>query len=72
MAEYDPTSAMRRVAILGKVQNPDKVTKLEDLGTALEDWLLRKRQYEEFTDRDGTPCQVSDDSLIAAMYKLAP
>ncbi|CAK0904033.1 unnamed protein product, partial [Prorocentrum cordatum] len=55
-AEYDPTSAMRRVVILGK---------------ALEDWLMRKRQYEEFTDRDGQPCKVSEDSLIAAMYRLA-
>ncbi|CAK0827035.1 unnamed protein product, partial [Prorocentrum cordatum] len=71
-AEYDPASAMRRVVILGKVQNPDKVESIDKLGQALEDWLMRKRQYEEFTDRDGQPCKVSEDSLIAAMYRLAP
>ena len=37
--EYDPTSAMRRVTILGMVQNPQKVEKIEDLGKALEDGL---------------------------------
>jgi hypothetical protein len=34
--------------------------------------LGKKRQYEEFTDNDGRPCRVSDDSLMAAMYKLMP
>merc|ERR1712159_616192 len=70
--EYDPTSAMRRVAILGQVQNPPKCDKVADLGKALEDWLTKKRQYEEFMDRDGQPCRVSDDSLMAAKYKLMP
>lgn len=70
--EYDPTSSMRRVTILGHVQNPAKCDKIEDLGQALEDWLTRKRQYEEFTDRAGNPCRVSEDSLMAAMYKLMP
>ena len=37
--EYDPTSAMRRVTILGLVQNPPKCEKIENLGSALEDWL---------------------------------
>ncbi|CAE7284227.1 unnamed protein product, partial [Symbiodinium microadriaticum] len=44
--EYDPTSAMRRVTILGLVQNPPKCEKIENLGSALEDWLAKKRQYE--------------------------
>ena len=35
-------------------------------------WLTRKLQYEEFTDRAGNPCRVSEDSLTAAMYKLTP
>ena len=70
--EYDPTSSMRRVTILGLVQNPPKCDKVENLGAALEEWLTRKRQYEEFTDKDGSPCRVSDDSLIAAMFKLMP
>ena len=70
--EYDPTSSMRRVTILGLVQNPPKCDKVENLGAALEEWLAKKRQYEEFTDRDGRPCKVSDDSLIAAMFKLMP
>ena len=25
-----------------------------------------------FTDRDGRPCQASDDSLVAAMFRLMP
>ena len=70
--EYDPTSAMRRVTILGLVQNPPKCEKIENLGSALEDWLAKKRQYEEFTDQRGRPCRISDDSLMAAMYKLMP
>lgn len=70
--EYDPTSAMRRVTILGLVQNPPKCEKVESLGAALEDWLAKKRQYEEFTDQQGRACRISDDSLMAAMYKLMP
>ena len=61
-----------KVTILGHVQNPAKCDKIEDLGQALEDWLTRKRQYEEFTDRAGNQCRVSEDSLMAAMYKLMP
>ena len=34
--------------------------------------LAKKRQYEEFSNRDGTPCRVADGSLMAAMYKLMP
>ena len=70
--EYDPTSSMRRVAILQQVQNPPRCQCVEDLGTALEDWLSKKRQYEMFTDRNGRPCQASDDSLVAAMFRLMP
>ena len=44
----------------------------EDLGSALEDWLSKKRHYEMFTDRNGRPCQASDDSLVAAMFRLMP
>ena len=71
-SEYDPTSSMRRVAILQQVQNPPRGQRVEDLGTALEDWLSKKRQYEMFTDRNGRPCQASDDSLEAAMFWLMP
>eukprot|EP00435_Cladocopium_sp_Y103_P028725 s170_g7.t1 len=70
--EFDPTSAMRRVVILGMVQNPQKCQKVEDLGACLEDWLSKKRQYEEFTDSQGNQCKVSDDSLMAGLYKLMP
>ena len=71
-AEYDPTSSMCRVAILGMVQNPPRCEKIEELGKALSDWLERKRQYEDFTDEKGEPCRVSSDSLMAAMYKIMP
>ena len=40
--------------------------------SALEDWLSKKRQYEMFTDRNGRPCQASDDSFVAAMFRLMP
>ena len=70
-AEFDPTSAMRRVLILGQVRTPDKVQKVEDLGTALEDCLEKRRQYESYTNSDGTQCTVTGDSMIAAMHKLA-
>ena len=63
--EYDPTSAHRRVAILGLVQNPPRCKKIDDLGTALEAWLTKKNQYEMFTDEEGAPCKVSKDSLMA-------
>ena len=71
-SEYDPTSSMRRVAILQQVQNPPRCQRVEDLGPALEDWLSKKRQNEVFTDRNGRPCQASDDSLVAAMFRLMP
>ena len=67
-SEYDPTSSIRRVAILQQVQNPPRCQRVEDLGAAPEDWLLKKRQYEKFTDRNGRP----DDSLVAAMFRLMP
>ena len=35
--EYDPTSSMRRVTILGYVQNPNKCDIIEDLGFGLDD-----------------------------------
>ena len=62
-SEYDPTSSMRRVAILKQVQNPPRCQRVEDLGTALEDWLSEKRQYEMFTDRNGRPSQASDEGF---------
>ena len=46
--------------------------RVEDLGTALEDWLSKKHQYEMFTDRNGRPCQASDDGLLAAKFRLMP
>ena len=71
-SECDPTSSMRRVAILQQVQNPPRCQRVEDLGAALVDWLSKKRQYEMFTDRNGRPCQASDDSLVAAMFRCLP
>ena len=71
-SEYDPTSSMRRVAILQQVQNPSRCGRVEDLGPALERWLSKKRQYEMFTDRNGRPCQASDDTLVAAMFRMMP
>lgn len=70
--EYDPTSSMRRVVILCMVQNPPRCKSVDELGACLEDWLAKKRQYEEFTDSEGNQCKVSDDSLMAAMYRLMP
>ena len=42
----DTTSSMRRVAILQQVQNPPRCQRVEDLGSALEDWLSKRRQYD--------------------------
>ena len=67
-----PASSMRRVAIFQQGRNPPRDQRVEDLGSALGDWLSQKRQYEMFTDRDGRPCQASDDSLVAAMFRLMP
>lgn len=70
--DYDPSSAMRRVTILSAVQNPPRCQSIEELGSCLENWLSKKRQYEEFSDADGVPCKVSDDSLMAALFQLMP
>ena len=67
-SEHDPTSSMRRVAILQQVQNPPRCQRVEDLGTALEDWLSTKRQYEMFTDRNGR----QTTALWRAMSRLMP
>ena len=69
-SEHDPISSMRRVAILQQVQNPPRCQRVEDLGSALEEWLSKKRHYETFPDRNGLPCQASDDSLVAAMFRV--
>ena len=42
------------------------------MGAALKDWLSKKCQYEMFTDRNGRPCQASDDSFVAVMFRLMP
>ena len=70
--EYDPSSAMRRVTILSAVQNPPRCPSVEELGSCLESWLSKKRQYEELSDADGVPCKVSDDSLMAGLFQLMP
>ena len=62
--ECDPTSSMRRVAILQQVQNHPQCQRVEDLGSALEDWLSKTRQYEMFTDRNGRPCQASLEETV--------
>ena len=69
---YDSTSSMQRVAILQQVQNPPLCQRVEDLGSALEDWLSKKRQYEMFTDRNGRPYHTPDGSLVSAMFRLMP
>ena len=51
--EHDPTSSMRRMSILKLVQSPPRCSTIEALGPALEDWLEKKRQYEEYTDKEG-------------------
>ena len=58
--------------IVRQVQNPPRCQRVEDLGPALEEWVSKKRQYEMFTHRNGRPCQASDDSLVAAMFRLMP
>ena len=48
------------------------VKKVADLALALENWLEKKRQYEQHTDANEEVCRVSEDSLIAAMFRLMP
>ena len=55
-SEYDPTSSMRRVAILQQVLNQPRCQRVDVLSAALEDWPSKNRQYEMFTDRNGRPC----------------
>ena len=50
------TSSMRHVAILQQVQNPPRCQRVFDKGSALEDWLS----------------EASNDSLVAAMFRLMP
>ena len=69
-SEYGPTSSMKRVVILQQVQKRPRCQRVEDLGPALEEWLSKKRQYKMFTDRNGRPCQASDDNLMAAIFQL--
>ena len=51
-SEYDPTSSMRRVAILQQVHNPPRCQRVEDLGTstgrlALEETSVRDVHRQE-------------------------
>ena len=71
-SECDPKSSIRRTVVLGQVQNPPKCSSVEQLGLMLEDWLEKKKQYESFTGKDGKPCTVSEDTLIAALYRMMP
>ena len=43
-----------------------------DASAGSEPWLSKKRHYEMFTDRNGRPCQASDDRFVAAMFRLIP
>ena len=52
---------------LGTCRIPPIATEFEDLGFALEDWLAKKRQYSEFSSRDGT---IEDDKWMASMYEF--
>ena len=70
--EHDPTSSMRRMSILKLVQSPPRCQSIEGLGPALEDWLEKKRQYEEYTDKDSKSCYCSEDQLVAAMFCIMP
>ena len=40
--EYDPTSSMRRLTILGYVQNPNTCNRIEDLGLVGEETSVRR------------------------------
>ena len=71
-SEYDPTSSMRLVAILQQFQNPLRCQRVEDLGTALEDWLSKKTSTRDVHQQERSPCQASDDSLMATMFRLMP
>ena len=55
---------------MGTCRIPPIATEFEDLGFALEDWLAKKRQYREFSSRDGTLCQIEDDNWMASMYEF--
>ena len=59
--EYGLTSSMRRVVVFEQVQNAPRCQRVKGLGAALEDWISKKCQSEMFTDRDGRPCQASDE-----------
>ena len=63
---------MRLATILVYVPNLSTCNRIDDLGFAVEDWLAKKRQYEEFSTRDGTPCRILGDCVVPAMYKIVP
>ena len=57
-SEYDPTSSMRRVAILQQVQNPSRCERVEDLGPApgkmaLKETTTRNVHRQERTSLPG-------------------
>lgn len=68
--EFDPVTNTRRQTVLSLVQDLPRVEDVKCVGRALEVWLTKKNQYETFTDVKGHPCTVTDDSAIAALYKL--
>ena len=57
----------------------DRVPNLRQIATGIHTYLIalttgdsNKIVYEEFTDKHGQSCKISEDSLMAAMYKLMP
>ena len=68
----DPASAVKRMAIYNKIAQPAKVTDVKQLAQALENWLSDKNEYEKMEDEAGTPCRLSADAGLSAMYALLP
>ena len=44
-------------------KKPLQHERIEDVGSG----FAKERQYAEYSNRDGTPCRIQDDSLMSVM-----
>ena len=72
LRRFDPTTGGRRRAMLRHILNPNKITKIEELSAALEQWEELVRQYESRKKADGTRHQLDEEIKVSVLEHLCP
>lgn len=72
LRRFDPSTGNRRRAMLRHILTPTKVTKVEDLSSALEAWEETVRVYECRRKSDGTRHELDEEIKVSVLEALCP